>query len=95
MTSHEFRTPLATILSATELLEKYGEHLPAAEKDEMLGLIKAAVRRMTSMLEDVLLIGKADAGRVDFHPKPVDVSRLAGIVVEEVAARPATGVRLR
>jgi len=84
MTSHEFRTPLATILSATELLEKYGERLPAAEKDEMIGLIKTAVGRMTSMLEDVLLIGKADAGRVDFHPKALDVGRLAMTVVEEI-----------
>jgi signal transduction histidine kinase len=84
MTSHEFRTPLATILSATELLEKYGERLPAPEKDEMTGLIKAAVVRMTTMLEDVLLIGKADAGRVDFHPLPVDIGRLAAVVVEEV-----------
>jgi PAS domain S-box-containing protein len=84
MTSHEFRTPLATILSATELLERYGERLPADEKSEMIGLIKSAVGRMTSMLEDVLLIGKADAGRVEFHPKPIDIGKLAAAVVEEV-----------
>jgi signal transduction histidine kinase len=84
MTSHEFRTPLATILSAAELIEKYGERLPASEKEELLGLIKSAVGRMTTMLEDVLLIGKADAGRVDFHPKPLDIARLAAVVVEEV-----------
>jgi signal transduction histidine kinase len=84
MTSHEFRTPLATILSATELIEKYGERLPAEEKDEMLGLIKTAVGRMTGMLEDVLLIGKADAGRVEFHPRPLDVGMLARKVLDEV-----------
>ena len=91
MTSHEFRTPLATILSATELIEKYGERLPADEKGELIGLIKSAVSRMTSMLEDVLLIGKADAGRVEFHPKPVDIGRLASTVVEVV--RRSTGQR--
>jgi PAS domain S-box-containing protein len=83
MTSHEFRTPLATILSATELIERYGERLPGDEKAELIGLIKTAVTRMTSMLEDVLLIGKADAGRVDFHPAPLDIGRLAAAVVEE------------
>jgi len=84
MTSHEFRTPLATILSATELIERYAERLPPEEKTELIGLIKSAVNRMTSMLEDVLLIGKADAGRVEFHPKPVDIGVLAAAVVEEV-----------
>ena len=91
MTSHEFRTPLATILSATELIEKYGERLPADEKGELIGLIKSAVSRMTTMLEDVLLIGKADAGRVEFHPKPMDIGQLAATVVEEV--RGSTGQR--
>jgi signal transduction histidine kinase len=85
MTSHEFRTPLATILSATELMEKYGERLPAVEKNELMGLIKSAVGRMTSMLDDVLLIGKADAGHVEFRPRRLDVRILAGKVVQEIA----------
>lgn len=72
MTSHEFRTPLATILSSAELLQDYGERLPAAEKTELVDHIKAAVSRMTRMLDDVLIIGKADAGRVEFDPAPCD-----------------------
>ena len=90
MTSHEFRTPLATILSATELMEKYGERLPASEKAELTELVKTAVSRMTNMLDDVLLIGKADAGRVEFHPRLLDVRSLAESVVEEIA-RPLDG----
>jgi PAS domain S-box-containing protein len=72
MTSHEFRTPLATILSSAELLEDYGDRLPAAEKTELIDHVKAAVTRMTRMLDDVLIIGKADAGRVEFNPAPCD-----------------------
>jgi PAS domain S-box-containing protein len=84
MTSHEFRTPLATILSATELIEKYGERLPGSEKVELMGLIKSAVGRMTAMLDDVLLIGKADAGHAEFHPQPLDVRVLASKALEEI-----------
>jgi PAS domain S-box-containing protein len=72
MTSHEFRTPLATILSSAEILQDYGDRLPAAEKTELIDHVKAAVTRMTRMLDDVLVIGKADAGRVEFNPAPCD-----------------------
>ncbi len=72
MTSHEFRTPLATILSSAEMLQDYGERLPAVEKTELVDHVKAAVSRMTRMLDDVLIIGKADAGRVEINPSPCD-----------------------
>ncbi len=72
MTSHEFRTPLATILSSAELLQDYGDRLPAAEKSELIDHVKAAVARTTQMLDDMLVIGKADAGRVEFNPEPFD-----------------------
>ena len=63
MASHEFRTPLATILSSTELLRLYADRLPEAERDELFETVSMAVRRMTRMLEDVLVIGKDDAER--------------------------------
>lgn len=71
MTSHEFRTPLATIMSSTELLKYYSDKLPAEERLEVFGSIEKAVKRMTRMLEDILLIGKADAERIEFQPEPL------------------------
>ncbi|MGH8726871.1 MAG: PAS domain S-box protein [Burkholderiales bacterium] len=85
MTSHEFRTPLATILSATELVENYGERLPATEKSELIALIKGAVKHMTHMLEQVLLIGKADAGRLDFNPQRLDFKAFCRRLVGELS----------
>lgn len=90
MTSHEFRTPLATILSSTELLRDYGDRLPEAEREELLGMVKTAVKRMTEMLEQVLFIGRAEAGRLEFSPAPLDVRALCGSLLEEMArGRPA------
>jgi PAS domain S-box-containing protein len=71
MASHEFRTPLATIRSSSDLLRHYSDRMPAQERLEMLTNIEDAVGRMTRMLEDVLLIGKSDAGKLDFHPAPL------------------------
>ncbi|MBC7945030.1 MAG: PAS domain S-box protein [Burkholderiales bacterium] len=85
MTSHEFRTPLATILSATELLENYAERLPKSEKTELIGLIKGSVKHMTHMLEQVLLIGKADAGKLEFKPAPLDLEAFCRKIIGELA----------
>ena len=85
MTSHEFRTPLATILSSAELLRYYSDRLPKEEKDEVLGSIDTAVMRMTHMLESILVIGQADAGQLEFKPRQVHVAAFCGNLVEEVA----------
>ena len=81
--SHEFRTPLATILSSAELIEDHGARLPAAERSEVIGLIKGAVKRMTEMIEQVLLIGKAEAGGMEFNPAPLDAAKLCRTLVAD------------
>lgn len=71
MTSHEFRTPLAAILSSAELLRYYDARLSVADKSQIIETIAAGVHRMTSMLERVLLIGRAEARMVEFKPTPI------------------------
>jgi signal transduction histidine kinase len=73
MTSHEFRTPLATILSSAELLKFYGDRLPEHEKMEVIQSIENSLQRMTRMLDRVLLIGKVEAQMLEFRPEPVDL----------------------
>ncbi|MDB5895033.1 MAG: hypothetical protein JWQ88_2564, partial [Rhodoferax sp.] len=83
MTSHEFRTPLATILSSAELVQHYGDRMPAAEKREVLQSIENGVHRMTRMLDRMLLIGKADAQMLEFSPQPLDLKNLCQRCVDE------------
>jgi PAS domain S-box-containing protein len=73
MTSHEFRTPLTTILASAELLEYYGSQLTDEQKRERLHRIKAAVKKLTHLLNEVLIIGKADAGKLEFKPGSLDL----------------------
>jgi signal transduction histidine kinase len=87
MTSHEFRTPLAAIMSAEELLRHYGERLPPAERNEILDSIAAGVRRMSRMMDRVLLLGKADAGMLDFTPERIQLAPLCRQFVEEARAQ--------
>jgi PAS domain S-box-containing protein len=87
MTSHEFRTPLAGILSAEELLRHYGDRMPPEERIETLDGIAGGVQRMSRMLDRVLLLGRADAQMLDFHPTEVDLPRLCRKLVEEARAQ--------
>jgi len=94
MTSHEFRTPLATILSSTELLKYYGERLPAEDKAAVLNSIEAGVSRMTTMLDRVLLISKAQAQMLEFKPQSVDLGALCHGLLEDTKKRhPDTNCR--
>jgi PAS domain S-box-containing protein len=83
MTSHEFRTPLAAILSSEELLRHYGDRLPPAERLETLDSIAGGVQRMSRMLDRVLLLGTADARMLEFKPAAVDLAALGGKLVAE------------
>ena len=71
MASHEFRTPLATILSSSELIEHYSETLSAEDRAGVIGGMKDAVKRMSALLDDVLTIGKAEAGVLKYHGESV------------------------
>jgi PAS domain S-box-containing protein len=94
MASHEFRTPLATIMSSAELLDDYLDQLPAAERIELLGMIKSAVQRMTGVIDQVLTIGRADAERVQFQPRPIDLTHLIEEIAQEIRRNLSAGQTL-
>lgn len=87
--SHEFRTPLAFILSSAELLKHYGDRLPEQEKIEVVETIETGVQRMTQMLDRVLLLGKVEAHMLEFHPAEVNVAVLCRELAEEIRAQHA------
>lgn len=88
MTSHEFRTPLAGILSSTELLRHYGDRLPAEEKIELFEQIEDSVERMTRMLDNILLIGRAESRGLQFRPIHGDLlDFIEQVLTEAKAAR--------
>ena len=86
MTTHEFRTPLTTILSSQELLRHYAGRLSPQQRDDALDNIEDAVRRMVTMLDQVLTISRADANLLEFRPKPVDIPALCERLREEAVA---------
>jgi PAS domain S-box-containing protein len=84
LVSHEFRTPLTAIQSSAELLERYNHKLSDEKKQNHHRRIQNAVQRMTQLLEDVLTIGKAEAGKLKFTPSPMDLVAFCRDLVESL-----------
>jgi PAS domain S-box-containing protein len=82
--SHEFRTPLSAILGVAELLQDHYERLAPEKRTTYFQTIRQEVRRLTDMLEDVLLQGQLAAGGVPFEPRPTDVVALCGRILARV-----------
>ena len=84
MTSHEFRTPLTTIRTAIEILERYGDVASDVKKSEYFQRIRTAIQTINQLVEDVLIIGKAEAGKLEFNPEWLDLESLCREVIEEI-----------
>jgi signal transduction histidine kinase len=62
MTSHQFRTPLTTILGTAELLKSYSDSWPRYKKNIYFERIEKTVQQMIEMLDEILLISHAESG---------------------------------
>jgi PAS domain S-box-containing protein len=81
--SHEFRTPLATMLSSAELLEHYSESLGPEERRNLLQTIQSSAKRMSEMIDDVLTLGRAESGVLKLNLGPTNLRELCERVVSE------------
>jgi PAS domain S-box-containing protein len=82
--SHEFRTPLGIIQSSAEILEDYLDRLEPAERKEHLQSIRKNTRRMAGLMEEALLIGSFDAGKMEFRPVSLELGTFVRGLVDEV-----------
>jgi signal transduction histidine kinase len=83
MFSHDFRNPLASILSSAELIKKYEDRLSAERKKDHLDRISGSVRLLLQMLDDMLMIAEMEHGQLKYHPQLVDIDRFVSETVEE------------
>jgi len=88
MASHEFRTPLATILAGADILSRYRSKLSEAQIDERLDKIRQQVMHIKNMLENVLQVVQVQSGRVEFSPTKANLCSFCKEVVDEFEAQP-------
>ena len=80
--SHELRTPLNAILGFTQLIHDGAVAPESPQFTEFLGDILASGHHLLQLINDVLDLSKVEAGKLEFHPEPVDL----GVLVAELLA---------
>lgn len=83
MLSHDIRQPLNTILLAAGLLQNNEDKLTQEKKRNHLQMIRAAIKNMAQMLDEVSLIGRADSGKFQCDLEPLDLEIFCRQLVEE------------
>jgi signal transduction histidine kinase len=85
MTSHELRSPLSTVLSSSELLSDYGQRWESERRQQHLARIRDAARDMSQLLDQILLIGTAEAGTLRPTPGPLNLDEHSQDLLEKLA----------
>ena len=84
MVSHEFRTPLTAIHSSADLLHRYGTRMDEEKRTSYLNQIRAQVKYLTEMIEEIRTLGRVREGKLIFQPEPVDFEEFCQLIVQEI-----------
>ena len=84
MASHEFRTPLSTVLSSASLLGKYTTTEEQDKRNRHIDKIKSSVKHLNDILEDFLSLGKLDEGKIESHTIEFDLKEFLHETIEEI-----------
>lgn len=82
--SHEFRTPLATILSSVSLISRYNNIEDTDKRQKHIDRIKSAVHNLTEILNDFLSLSKLEEGITRNNPEPLELDKFACVIVEDL-----------
>ena len=94
--SHEFRTPLSSIIGFTALLEREGEALTPEERAEYLRIVVRNARHLLHIVNDLLNISKVEAGTLEVTLAPVRAGQVAEAVIASLANQAEeNGIRVR
>lgn len=82
--SHEFRTPLAAILSSASLIDRYEKTEDVEKRQKHIQRIKSMVGNLTEILDDFLSLGKLEEGLVRNTPEPLELISFLGDILDEM-----------
>lgn len=84
MVSHELRTPLTSIAGFAEALRDQASELSSQERDEFLTIICREATHLSTLVEDILVVPRIEAGRLDLAPHVMDVSEVVAELVPTI-----------
>jgi PAS domain S-box-containing protein len=84
MVSHEFRTPLNTISFSTSLLKRYLQQWTEKKQLKYLDRLQTATEQLSHLMDEVLIIGKAEAGKLRLDPQPLNLGSFCQQLLTEI-----------
>lgn len=84
MASHEFRTPLSIILVAVQALENRSHEWPAERRLKYLHRVRSAAKMMAHLLSDILTLTRAEVGKLECRPEPLNLEQFCTHLLEEI-----------
>lgn len=84
MASHEFRTPLSTVLSSSYLISRYTAAEEQPQREKHIQRIVSSVNLLTDILNDFLSVGKIEEGRIHVRPATINVETIISSTVQEL-----------
>ncbi len=84
MASHEFRTPLTTVLSSLSLVAKYGEQGDKEKQGKHITRIKSSITHLTDILNDMLSISKLEEGGITMSRENFDLREFISALIQEM-----------
>ena len=94
MASHEFRTPLSTILSSIELIEVYTKTEQQVKRERHIARVKSAVTNLLGVLNDLLSLSRLDEGKVRLEKEYFLLQRECRHFIEDIRAMLKNGQQL-
>jgi two-component system sensor kinase FixL len=95
MASHEFRTPLSTILSSTALLEMYSKEEQEEQRKKHFQRIRSSISMLTNILNDFLSLSKLEEGIIKCKPVELALSGFFLEVIDEMEGLLKTGQQIK
>lgn len=84
MASHEFRTPLSTILSSADLISRYNSPEELDKRKKHVERVRSSVKQLTSILNDFLSLSMLEEGKVLLSPETMNICRFCEDVRDEM-----------
>lgn len=84
MASHEFRTPLSTVLSSAYLISKYTQTDDNPKREKHVDRIVSSVNMLTDILNDFLSVGKMEEGKIQVRLSTFNIKQAIGNVTTEI-----------
>jgi PAS domain S-box-containing protein len=94
MASHEFRTPLTTMMSSLSLVTKYGAQNDTENQVKHVSKIKTSINNLTDILNDFLSVSKLEEGKIEYMPEDSDLKIFMKEIISEMEFMAVNGQKL-